>query len=298
MHAMNASSLRMGIIGGSGLAQALGSEQGLCKQVQTPFGPPSSPLKTATWGGLDVVILQRHGPAHLLGPSQVPYQANIYALKAAGVTHIVASGATGSLQQALVPGDLVIVDQVIDKTFRRASTFYEKAAVHVEMAEPFCPLMRRWLLAAAGRLANLKVHEGGTYVCMEGPAFSTRAESHMHRAWGGDLIGMTCMPEAKLAREAEMAYALVALPTDYDCWRPRHDGARPQELLAEIASNLETATSCCVQLVKEALSDVSMLRGEPSPAHEALKLAIWSDKTRIDRDEVARLKVLWGRYFR
>ena len=289
--------LRIGIIGGTGLDEALGAEPGEVRPVATPFGPPSAPIVQTQWQGVDIAILPRHGPGHVLNPSQVPYRANICALKQLGVTHIVASGATGSLREDIHPGELVIADQVIDKTHRRANTFYEHAAVHVAFAEPFCPVMRRWLLAAASGLVDTKVHDGGTYVCMEGPAFSTRAESHLHRAWGGDLIGMTCMPEAKLAREAEIAYALVALPTDYDCWKPHDPDVGAQDLLAEIIGNLQKASAAGVALLKAALSDVAALRAAASPAHEALQLAIWSDKAKIDPTEIERLAVLWGGYF-
>ena len=294
---MNEDPLRIGIIGGTGLDEALGAEQGEARQVETPFGPPSSAIVLSQWQGVDIAILPRHGPGHVLNPSQVPYRANIYALKQLGVTHIVASGATGSLREDIHPGDLVIADQVIDKTHQRANTFYEHAAVHVEFAEPFCPVMRRWLLEAAAKLDDTQVHDGGTYVCMEGPAFSTRAESHLHRAWGGDLIGMTCMPEAKLAREAEIAYALVALPTDYDCWKPHDPNVGAEDLLAEIIGNLQTASAAGVALIRAALSDVAALRKEPSPAHEALTLAIWSDKTKIDPAQIQRLATLWGKHF-
>jgi len=294
---MASPSIQIGIIGGSGLGEALGAEKGEQRVVDTPFGVTSSPLVLTRWQQVDVAILQRHGPGHVHNPAQVPYRANIYALKSLGVTHIVASGATGSLREQIHPGELVIPDQVIDRTFQRPSTFYDHATVHVEMAEPFCPVVRRWLLDAAKRVEIVKVHNEGTYVCMEGPSFSTKAESNMHRAWGGDLIGMTCMPEAKLAREAEIAYALVALPTDYDCWRPHEPGMDPQQLLAEILGNLEAASSASIALIKEALRDVSMLNGQASPAHDALKLAIWSDKSKIDSAEVDRLRVLWGRYF-
>ncbi len=290
--------MKIGIIGGSGLGDALGLEQGEAHRIETPFGPPSGPIVAARWQDVDIFLLQRHGAGHLLSPTQVPYRANIYAMKSLGVTHIVASGATGSLRDEFRPGDVVIADQVIDKTTQRANTFYEKAAVHVEFSEPFCPVMREWLMRARLRLSSdFVVHEKGTYVCMEGPAFSTRAESHLHRMWGGDLIGMTCMPEAKLAREAEIAYALVALPTDYDCWKPHPPGVSQTELLKEIIGNLKLASSRGIELIKAALADLSTLRNKPTPAHESLKLAIWSDKSRIDRAEIERLRVLWGKYF-
>jgi 5'-methylthioadenosine phosphorylase len=289
--------IRIGIIGGSGLGQALGAEAGETREVQTPFGKPSSPITLANWHGNQVAILQRHGIGHTLNPSAVPYRANIYALKSLGVTHILASGATGSLREEIAPGDLVIIDQLIDKTTRRANTFYEHAAVHVELAEPFCPVMRQWLLSAAKHLSHVKVHERGTYVVMEGPAFSTKAESNMHRQWGGDLIGMTAMPEAKLAREAEIAYAMIAMPTDYDCWRPHTPGTNPLALLEEIIGNLQKATAANIALMKQALQDTTALQTTPSPAHTALALGIWSDKTKIDPAEVKRLEVLWGKYF-
>ncbi len=289
--------IKIGLIGGTGLGDALGAEQGEQRILDTPFGRPSSPIIITRWHDVDMAIIQRHGPGHLFNPSRVPYRANIFALKKLGVTHIVASGAVGSLRENLKPTDLVIPDQVIDKTHRRDNTFYDHGAVHVEFAEPFCPVMRRWLLAATRQLDGVDVHDGGTYVCMEGPAFSTRAESNMHRHWGGDLIGMTCMPEAKLAREAEIAYALIALPTDYDCWRPHDPDVTAQQLLEEIIGNLNQATDNSVRLIKSALGDVAPLHDTPSPAHDALRLAIWSNKQQIGDEQVQRLDALWGRYF-
>ncbi len=288
--------IRIGVIGGTGLGEALGAEQGEAHDIDTPFGKPSAPIVTTQWEGVDIAILKRHGDGHIYNPGQVPYRANIYAMKALGVTHIVASGAIGSLREEIRPRDLVLADQVIDKTYKRSNIFYERAAVHVELSEPFCPVTRKWLLSAAEGL-DVTVHDGGTYVCMEGPAFSTKAESHLHRSWGGDLIGMTCMPEARLAKEAEMAYALVALSTDYDCWRPPEPGATPQQLLEEIGGNLQAASENSIRLIRRALSDPSLLRNERSPNHDALRLAIWSDKAKIPRDEVERLWPLWGRYF-
>jgi 5'-methylthioadenosine phosphorylase len=288
--------IRIGIIGGSGLGEALGGEKGDAKRIETPFGPTSGPIVVTKWHDVEVAVLQRHGPGHLLSPTAVPYRANIFALKSLGITHIIASGATGSLRDEIRPGDLVIPDQVIDRTYKRANTFYEHAAVHVEFAEPFCPVMRKWLLAAGKRLGDVSVHDRGTYVCMEGPAFSTRAESQLHRAWGGDLIGMTILPEAKLAREAEIAYAVVSLPTDYDCWKPHAAGTAPQELLREIIGNLQSATQRSIALIKAALADLSILRDTPSPAHDALKLAIWSDKSKISEAEMQRLWPLWGKH--
>jgi len=309
--------IRVGLIGGTGLAQALGAEDGRRHEVSTPFGAPSDAIIETQWAGATVLLLSRHGPGHCLPPSRVPFRANIFALKELGCTHIIASGAVGSLREEIRPRDLVICDQAIDRTWGRQASFYERAAVHVEMAEPFCPVLREVLIEAARALAQdgageapparFTVHERGCYVCMEGPAFSTRAESLMHRLWGGDLVGMTAMPEAKLAREAEIPYALVALVTDYDCWRPSapadQQGA-PQkpsatELLKEIMGNLEAASANAVRLVKKAVEMIAA-RGDSlpqSPAQRALELAIWSDKAAIDPEEVQRLSPLWIKYF-
>ncbi len=348
------SDIRIGLIGGSGLADAIAQQtEGRRHEVETPFGPPSDAIIETQWEGVPVFTLARHGPGHVLNPSQIPFRANIFALKKLGVTHILASGAVGSLREELKPRDLVIVDQVIDKTYRRIGTFYEDAAVHVEMAEPFCPILRRMLLmAATADIANASaepqsqtdqpppegvsplgqgvpsesspeprtltsqsaytVHDRGCYVCMEGPAFSTRAESLMHRLWGGDLIGMTAMPEAKLAKEAEIPYALIALVTDYDSWRqpkpvksdntqesapPRPD---PTALLKEIIANLQAASANAIDLMRRTVA--CMVRHQDQltdcPATRALELAIWSDKSKISPEQVQRLAPLWMKYFK
>jgi 5'-methylthioadenosine phosphorylase len=228
----------------------------------------------------------------------VPYRANIYALKTLGVTHVLASGAVGSLREEIRPRDLVIVSQLIDKTCRRAPTFFDEGlAVHVEFAEPFCRELRKVLIGAAQGL-DARVHERGTYVCMEGPAFSTQAESHMHRAWGGDLIGMTAMPEARLAREAEMAYALVALATDYDCWRPHEPGTTPQKLLEEIIGHLQAATANAIALLRAAVAALAAGPLPSSPAHSALELAIWSDRAKIAPEAARKYGPLLARYIK
>ena len=292
-------SVKVGIIGGSGLGDAIHSEaDGRSVRIDTPFGKPSSSIIEAVWHGTNVAILNRHGKGHLIAPSSVPYRANIYALKAIGCTHIIASGAVGSLREQLRPKDLVIPHQVIDKTFKRAHTFFDEGvAVHVEFAEPFCPVLRGHLLRCAGAV-DTTVHDGGTYVCMEGPAFSTRAESEMHRQWGGDLIGMTCMPEAKLAREAEIAYALVCMPSDYDCWKPAPGELGKHELLKEIIGNLTDATKNAIALLRSAIADFVSIAETPSPAHSALELGIWSDRSMIDQDTKARLGLLVDRYLK
>ncbi len=321
---MSQPSARVGIIGGTGLGDVLAREAGgRPVELDTPFGRPSSPPILANWEGVDIAFISRHGPGHAYNPSEVPYRANIFALKMLGVSWVIASGATGSLREDVEPGQLLIADQVIDKTFRRPSTFFGEGVVaHVEMADPFCPVLRAELIAAAEALRSaasadtrdggnpgmkagalsdgaptaLTVHHAGTYICMEGPQFSTRAESHLHRAWGGDVIGMTVMPEAKLAREAELCYALVALPTDYDCWRPHSAVLGQAALLDEILGNLKTASRNAVTLVRAAVSRLATCE-RTCGCGEALKLAIWSDRGRVDESVRQRLRPLIGRYF-
>jgi 5'-methylthioadenosine phosphorylase len=304
------SDVKIGLIGGSGLGEALvAAAEATRHDLETPFGRPSGAILETRWDGLPILFLSRHGPGHVFNPSQVPFRANIFALKQLGCTHIIASGAVGSLREECKPRDLVIVDQVIDKTSRRASTFFEKAAVHVDFAEPFCPVLRRILIEEGAGATSHRVHGRGCYVCMEGPAFSTRAESLMHRLWGGDLIGMTAMPEAKLAREAEISYALVALVTDYDCWKrpitdlaalPAAGAAEAGELMKEIIANLAAASDNAIALIRRVVGRLAAQKDAlpVSPAHDALRLGIWSEKNRIEPQEVQRLAPLWGRYFK
>ncbi len=285
---------RIGIIGGSGLGQALTERtaSGYENVVETPFGTPSSPIITSELDGVPIAFLARHGPGHMLNPSVVPYQANIYALRELGCRHVIASGACGSLQQDIHPRDLVIADQVIDKTFKRPNSFFDgHLAVHVDFAYPFCDSLRTLLIDTAGKL-NLKVHGKGTYVCMEGPQFSTRAESLLHQSWGAHLIGMTCMPEAKLAREAEMCYALVALPTDYDCWKPHTGSTDKHALMTEIIGNLQAATENAVTLIEAAVKAAAPLLGQTCQHHNALELGIWSNKDSITDPTWHKLKML------
>jgi 5'-methylthioadenosine phosphorylase len=294
---------RIGIIGGSGLGNALVAQHAGARTLDTntPFGKPSAPVMLAEMEGVPIAFLARHGIGHTIPPSAVPFRANIWALKAAGCKWIIASGAVGSLREVIAPRDLVLPDQIIDKTYRRAGTFFDEAgngAVHVEFGEPFCPSLREILAQAAGAvdLKGAKVHTQGTYVCMEGPAFSTRAESLMHQQWGGDLIGMTAMPEAKLAREAEISYAMVALATDYDCWKPHKPGQSKQSLLTEIIGHMHAATDNALALIKAALPLVWAQRETEFSAHRALELAIWTDKKLIPVEAKERLELLWHKY--
>ncbi len=287
----------IGIIGGTGLGEALfGEAAGTEHTIDTPFGRPSGRIRVVEWHGVEVALLARHGEGHVFNPSQVPYRANIFALKSLGVTHVIASGAVGSLREHIRPRDLVIVDQVIDKTWRRTPTFFDDGlAVHVEMAEPFCRRLRELLLSVTDKVET-DVHPRGTYVCMEGPAFSTVAESNMHREWGGDVIGMTAMPEAKLAREAEISYALVALGTDYDCWRPHDPNQDRAALLGEIIGHLKIATANAMTLIRAAIEAYAARPLEPGPVQTALDLAVWTDPGRITPAFRDRYGVLLERY--
>jgi 5'-methylthioadenosine phosphorylase len=294
--------LKLAIIGGSGLAHLLPTENTTAHSLTTPFGPPAAPILETQISGLPVFLLQRHGPGHIFNPSQVPYRANIYALKQLGVTHIIATGAVGSLRDEIKPRHLLLCDQFIDKTSKRDNTFFDHAAVHVDFADPTDPTLRTYLTDAAKLLPDITLHPRGTYVCMEGPAFSTRAESLMHRLWGGDVIGMTALPEARLAREAEIAYALVALATDYDAWKPHTpppDGTPPQDLITEILANLTQASHNAMLLIQKTIEAIAANPAalQTSPAHGALNTAIWTKKSAVPKEEIDRLTHLWIRQF-
>ena len=285
----------IGIIGGTGLGDALAEQitDAESHNIETPFGRPSTAIMVGGFGRNKIAFLNRHGKGHKLSPSEVPFAANIFALKKLGVHTVIASGAVGSLREEIAPRDLVIVDQFIDKTFKRQNSFFSGlAAVHCEMAEPVCGRVRKELLEAARKI-NIKTHPKATYVCMEGPQFSTRAESLMHRAWGGDLIGMTTMPEAKLAREAQICYALVALPSDYDCWRPAGTEKDKQTLLKEIIANLQTGTNNCLELIKAVLRRGGELVCEDCHCRKSLDLAVWTEASQISPEDKKKLEVLF-----
>lgn len=299
----------IGIIGGTGLGDALAERivDAEFHDIDTPFGKPSTAILVGRFGKRNIAFLSRHGEGHKLPPSEVPFAANIFALKKLGVHTVISSGAVGSLAEQITPGDLVIVDQFIDKTFKRTSSFFGGyGAVHCEMAEPTCGRLREMLIDTAKSIdprvrgdklapaeAGVTTHPKGTYVCMEGPQFSTRAESLMHKAWGGDLIGMTAMPEAKLAREAQICYALVALASDYDCWKPHESGKNKQILLKEIIANLQAATNNCLELIKAVLSSKHELAGEDCHCRKSLDLAVWTDPSRIEPTDREKMKVLF-----
>src|SRR5437762_11125472 len=231
----------IGIIGGSGLDQIDGLADVEWRRVESPFGGTSDEFCFGTLGGQPVVFLPRHGRGHVLPPSAIPFRANIDALKRCGVTDIISLSAVGSLREDLAPGDFVVIDQFVDRTFARDKSFFGAGCVaHVSMAQPVCGRIGDAVIAAAPR-AGIAPKRGGTYLVMEGPQFSTMAESELYRTWKCDLIGMTNMPEAKLAREAEICYATVAMVTDYDCWHPGHDAVTVDMIVGVLLANAEKA---------------------------------------------------------
>jgi len=285
----------IGIIGGTGLGDELGKHIGEQEvlEVETPFGKPSDAILVGRMGVNKIAFVNRHGKGHRLSPSEVPFAANIFALKKLGAHAVISSCAVGSLQEEIAPADLVVVDQFIDKTFKRQNSFFAGyGAVHCEMAQPVCSRLGGKILQAASGI-DVKVHPKGCYVCIEGPQFSTRAESLMHRGWGGDLIGMTAMPEAKLAREAQICYALVALVSDYDCWRPHEADKDKQTLLKEIIGNLEAATGNCIKLVKAVLEADGQLVSRDCHCRGSLDLAVWTEQNQISPADKEKLKVLF-----
>ncbi len=288
----------VGLIGGTGLGEKLMEEAGgETIEIEAPFGAPSSRIVRTEIGGQAVAVLARHGDGHRFNPSTVPYRANVFALKMLGVTHILASGAVGSLQESIAPTHLIVPDQVIDKTLRGGRTFFDQGLVaHVEFAEPFCPGLRGLLLETAAGMDGVTTHPKGLYVCMEGPQFSTRGESLLHRQWGADLIGMTSMPEAKLAREAEICYASVMFATDYDCWRPHEPGTSPEALLESIIANVQQGTANAIELMKRTVPRIAEAVGEDCSCRSALKLALWTDPSAVPPETLQRLKPLVGKY--
>ena len=241
----------LGIIGGSGVYDLPGLEDVRDEAVASPWGEPSAPLRRGNLAGLPIVFLPRHGKGHVLSPSDINYRANIDALKRAGVTDLVALSACGSFKEELAPGAFVLVDQFVDRTYRRESSFFGKGCVaHVSMANPVSPRLREHL-AAAAKAEGIGAVDGGTYVCMEGPQFSSLAESLTHKAQGHSVIGMTNMPEAKLAREAEICYASVAMVTDYDCWHPHHEAVTVQDIIRVLNSNADRAKALVARLARD-----------------------------------------------
>jgi len=240
----------IGIIGGSGLYEMGGVTEAHEVAVETPFGPPSDVLVLGTLEGRKVAFLPRHGRGHRISPSEINFRANVYALKSIGVERILSVSAVGSLKEKYAPLHMVIPDQFVDRTFARPSTFFGRGLVaHVAFAHPFCADLGR-VLGTAARAAGATVHEGGTYICIEGPQFSTRAESELYRSWGMDIIGMTNLQEARLAREAEICYSTLAMVTDYDCWHPDHDAVTVDQIIQNLVTNAAAARNVLRETVK------------------------------------------------
>lgn len=286
----------LGVVGGSGLYRMAALADGTKVELTTPFGTPSGPYTQATLprpgaAPLDVVFLARHGEGHRLLPTEVDYRANIHGFKQLGVTHLLSVSAVGSLREEIVPGHVVFPDQFIDRTRARASTFFGDGVVaHVQFGEPTTPAFRALARDAAAR-AGATIHDGGTLVVMEGPAFSTKAESHLYRSWGASIIGMTALPEAKLAREAELGYAVLALATDYDCWHEAEAEVSVEAVMATVAHNVELAQRSILELVA-ALPQTT----EELPYPRACEFATMTDRARISPAARQRLDLILGHY--
>lgn len=286
--------LRIGVIGGSGLYNMDGLTGVREIEVDTPFGAPSAPLVIGQLDGIpgvELVFLPRHGRGHRLNPSEVPYRANIFALKSVGVSWVISVSAVGSLKEEIVPGHVVVIDQFIDRTKDRPSTFFNNGIVaHVAFGDPVCSTLREMLLASAQE-AGATVHDGGTYVCMEGPAFSTRAESNLYRSWGASVIGMTNLPEAKLAREAELSYATLAMSTDYDCWHEGHDDVTVEAVVAVVKANVALSQ----RIIKAAVPRIAAFDG-PAPQSNALAGAVMTNPDIIPLPTRKALRPLISKY--
>jgi len=281
----------LGVIGGSGMYEIDEMEDIKCRRVTTPFGNPSGDYISGVIRDTPVVFLPRHGPGHTLLPSEINYRANIHGFRQLGVRHLLSISAVGSLSERIRPGDMVLPEQFIDRTRGRESTFFgDGAAVHVQFGDPVCPAMVQAMSAVLDGLA-VHYHRGGTYVAMEGPVFSTRAESELYRSWGADVIGMTSIPEAKLAREAEICYATLALSTDYDCWHALEEEVSVEAVLGVIHSNISVARKSIVGLAE------SFPPAGSCKCQQALDGAMLTAPDRIPDATRKRLELLAGRFF-
>jgi len=282
--------MKVGIIGGSGLYHLEELEEVEEVHLDTPFGKPSSYFVTGEVNGIPVAFLPRHGIGHVLLPTEIPFRANIWGLKMLGVTHLISVGAVGSLREEIEPGHMVFPDQFIDLTRHRKSTFFGNGVVgHVQFGNPVCSELSEKLVEAA-QTVGATMHVGGTYICMEGPAFSSRAESLLYRSWGADVIGMTNVQEAKLAREAEMAFASIALATDYDCWHVSESEVSVEDIIKVMHANVETARQILVETLRKISPDF------PNSQADALKFSLITDKSKISKTTCRDLDLLLGRY--
>ena len=286
---------RLGVLGGSGLYAMEGLELVEELVVDTPFGAPSDALRLGRVGGMEVVFLARHGRHHSYLPTEVPYQANIWALRSLGVRWILSCSAVGSLREEVRPLDMVVPDQFIDRTHQRPISFFGQGAVaHVSFADPFCGVLSDLLANTAAGLmpAGRQLHRGGTYLCMEGPAFSSRAESNLYRSWDCSVIGMTNHAEARLAREAEIAYATLAMATDYDCWHQDHDSVTVEMVIANLQANAQLAQA----ILASATARIAEQR-PASPAHGALQYALMTPKEFVPAQTRSRLDLFTAPYW-
>jgi len=282
---------RIGIIGGSGLYKIEGIKEVKEVTVKTPFGEPSDKFIIGNLEGKEVVFLPRHGTGHCISPSEINYRANIYGMKKLGVERIISVTACGSLKEEIKPLDFVIVDQFVDRTSHaRNMTFFDHGIVaHIVFAQPTCAELSS-VVYEAGKSLKLNMHKGGTYINMEGPAFSTLAESNLYRSWGMDVIGMTNMPEAKLSREAEICYSSIACVTDYDCWHPQHETVTIDMVIQNLLKNIENAKKILSQVIKNILPE------RKCSCRDALKYAIITDKKLIPEKIKKDLEVIIGKY--
>ena len=282
---------KLGIIGGSGLYKMEGFEKIKWKKVKTPWGNPSDEVLIANIGEEEICFIPRHSRGHKINPSNINFRANIDAMKQLGVTDIISVSAVGSLKESLEPGKFVIVDQFIDRTFSRIKTFFDEEIVaHVSMAKPTSPGLSDCCEVALKKL-NIKNKKGGTYIVMEGPQFSTLAESNLYRSWNADVIGMTNMPEAKLAREAEIRYCTVAMVTDYDCWHPDHDEVDVSMVIKTLQKNASNAQS----MIKEVIRTFKDFSVDKDPANDCLDVAIITDPKLRTKKTIKKLKYIAGR---
>lgn len=282
--------IKIGVVGGSGLYEMEAVTQIQEIPISTPFGDPSAAFMVGRLNGVDVAFLPRHGRGHRLLPSEINYRANLFGFKKLGVTHLVAVTAVGSLQETIAPLDIVIPDQLLDRTYQRASTFFGKGiAAHVPFADPFCPMLSDLLFTSAVPLAD-RVHKGGCLVNIEGPAFSTRAESRLYQTWGMDIIGMTTLQEAKLAREAEICFAAMAMVTDYDCWKEESQDVSVETVVSALARNMAGAKAIIQDLVPKIARTRACLCGH------SLKGAIMTQMDGIDENTRKRVWPLIEKY--
>jgi 5'-methylthioadenosine phosphorylase len=283
---------KVGVIGGSGVYEIEGIQDVKKLQIDTPFGPPSDAVVVGTLAGVRVAFVPRHGRGHVISPSELPARANIWALKSLGVTHVLSISAVGSLREELAPRHVVIPDQILDRTkgVRPATFFGDGIVAHIAFAEPYCPELCA-VVAQSARRAGATVHEGGTMVVMEGPQFSTKAESHFYRQIGGDLIGMTALPEAKLAREAELCYCTVAMVTDYDCWHESEESVTVEMVVANLLANVDTAK----RLVVDALPTIATA-SRTCDCGSALAGALISSPEAISAERREELSLLLEKY--